>query len=645
MTGWKMPVRVAILCVTLVAFAFSKAVPGDCWVAHKECFGINWATVTPEDLKGGDATNVRDSRGATPLHMAAALNADPAVIAELVKIGADVNARDSGSEATPLHWAIRNDADHLIVAELLKLGADVNAQSDFGTPLFTAIDLLIRDSKRFTKLGKILGVLLVADADVNAGDKSGVTVLHLAAKHNLPVFVDFFVENGANIKAKDSNGNTPFDYADAGTSGLKKTEAYLALKRAEEQILAKEKVRKEEEERVARLEKERQFKLNAQLRTAIEENDDPTAIAEIVAQGAEINAHTEEGITPLHLAAENSNNPAVIAELVNLGGDVNAVTKDNHTPLHFAAEKNGNLIIIVELINQGAEINAHAKDGATPLHLAAEKSDNPAVIAELAKLGGKVNATDKNNYTPLHIAAHKNGNPAVVAEFLNLGANTEARTNDGLIPLDLAGGNEALKNADVYLRLEQAEEQRITKEKARKQEDERLARLRAKRLEEERIAEEKRIAEAKIRKQEEDRLAQIRAKRLEAERLAEEKRLARLKEEQEAERLAEERRIAEEKSRKEEEERRARLAEEKRLAKLEEERLATPEGQCEKLLKEHNSLAWDIQVSVCQKNLFSPDIYWIEYKTLGNSIGRTCIVGDSRIFIPALISPQAHECL
>ena len=48
---------------------------------------------------------VRDGVGITPLHLAAGINENPAVIAALLDAGADLEARDSGG-LTPLHGAV-----------------------------------------------------------------------------------------------------------------------------------------------------------------------------------------------------------------------------------------------------------------------------------------------------------------------------------------------------------------------------------------------------------------------------------------------------------------------------------------------------------------------------------------------------------
>jgi ankyrin repeat protein len=88
-----------------------------------------------QQLRGAPAAvNGRGPGGSTPL-MYAALYGDLALVAELLKAGADPNVRNHAG-ATALTWAV-DDAEK--VKLLLDAGADVNASSDFGrTPLMLA---------------------------------------------------------------------------------------------------------------------------------------------------------------------------------------------------------------------------------------------------------------------------------------------------------------------------------------------------------------------------------------------------------------------------------------------------------------------------------------------------------------------------
>ncbi len=90
---------------------------------------------------------------------------------------------------------------------------------------------------------------------------------------------------------------------------------------------------------------------------------------QLVREGADPNEHDEDGNTPLHEAIKKRES---ITPLLELGANVNAKTKWGKTPLHIAA----NSVYfsesrIPDLINYGADLNAQDNEGNTPLHIAA----------------------------------------------------------------------------------------------------------------------------------------------------------------------------------------------------------------------------------------------------------------------------------
>ena len=67
--------------------------------------------------------------------------------------------------------------------------------------------------------------------------------------------------------------------------------------------------------------------------------------------------------------------------MLDAGADLNARTKLGATPLHLAAAFNQKPTVLTALLNAGADLNTRDKDGFTPLHVAAEHTQNPAIIA------------------------------------------------------------------------------------------------------------------------------------------------------------------------------------------------------------------------------------------------------------------------
>ena len=145
-------------------------------------------------------------------------------------------------------------------------------------------------------------------ANVRGRDKDGFT-LHLAAYEGNAKAVNFLLQAGANIEAKNNWGATPLYQAG-------KVEAITTLLQA----------------------------------------------------GADIEARTEGGFTPLHGAARLGN-AETITTLIKAGADIEAKAEDGDTLLHMAA-LSGRAEAITVLIEAGANGKAKDKDGRTPFDYA-----------------------------------------------------------------------------------------------------------------------------------------------------------------------------------------------------------------------------------------------------------------------------------
>ncbi len=89
------------------------------------------AALLAELLAEGEDVAERDRTGRTPLHLAAAFNANPAMIQALLRAGVDLEAR-SATGLTPLHHAAMANDNPAVMDALLDAGADARARDGLG---------------------------------------------------------------------------------------------------------------------------------------------------------------------------------------------------------------------------------------------------------------------------------------------------------------------------------------------------------------------------------------------------------------------------------------------------------------------------------------------------------------------------------
>ncbi len=137
------------------------------------------------------------------------------------------------------------------------------------------------------------------------------------------------------------------------------------------------------------------------------------------------------GRTLLHLAP----NWSVAERIIAQGADVHAKDNFGMTPLHTAVRA-GRRNVVGLLVANGADINAKSNLGHTPLFLAVAEG-RKAIAEWLIDKGANVNTKDKFDMTPLHSAAHT-GRTEMVELLIAKGAEINARSNIGQTPLALA---------------------------------------------------------------------------------------------------------------------------------------------------------------------------------------------------------------
>ena len=119
-------------------------------------------------------------------------------------------------------------------------------------------------------------------------------------------------------------------------------------------------------------------------------------VAACLASGADPETEGELGFfSPLRWALVINKNPAGIAVLLDAGADINAQTEDGNTPLHKAAMFKTNSAAIAALLDAGADPDARTRNlpfGWTPLQLAVHfynLHNDPAAISALLDAGAR----------------------------------------------------------------------------------------------------------------------------------------------------------------------------------------------------------------------------------------------------------------
>ncbi|XP_059803541.1 poly [ADP-ribose] polymerase tankyrase-2 isoform X3 [Hypanus sabinus] len=387
----------------------------------------------------------------TPLHVASE-KAHNDMIEVLVKNDAKVNALDSLGQ-TPLHRAARSGHHHTCRL-LLASGTDSSIVSLQG---FTASEMG-NESVQQVLQGAVVGncdtdrQLLEAaktgDLDVvkklctlqnvNCRDVEGrqSTPLHFAAGYNRVSVVEYLLENGADVHAKDKGGLVPLH--NACSYGHYEV-AELLVKHGAVVNVADLWKFTPLHEAAAKGKYEICKLLLIHGADPTKKNRDGNTALDLIKDGDTDIQDLLSGDAALLDAAKKGCMARVkklcIIENVNCRD-----TQGRHsTPLHLAAGYN-NLEVAEYLLQHGADVNAQDKGGLIPLHNAASYG-HVDVAALLIRYNACVNATDKWAFTPLHEAAQK-GRTQLCALLLAHGADPTMRNQEGQTPLDLVNADD-----------------------------------------------------------------------------------------------------------------------------------------------------------------------------------------------------------
>ncbi len=168
----------------------------------------NHANIVTFLLDKGEDINYKESNyGKSALHHAAEHN-NVGLIKKLLKRKADISLRDKKNN-TPFTSAVfynKTDA----IEFLLKKGADANEKGQYGQP---AIVLAVQSAESMQydiseKNKKTVDILLQNGANINAQDSDGNTCLIHAAQDGNYAMVQYLLKKGANPGIQNNNGYT-----------------------------------------------------------------------------------------------------------------------------------------------------------------------------------------------------------------------------------------------------------------------------------------------------------------------------------------------------------------------------------------------------------------------------------------------------
>ncbi|XP_051866677.1 CARD- and ANK-domain containing inflammasome adapter protein [Pristis pectinata] len=339
----------------------------------------------------------------------------------------------------------------------------------------------------------------IGHSNINGINVSNETLLHIAAAHGHVRIIEYLLNKGAKLEARDNKGQSPLHRAaEKGHTAAAKvllqagahiyaldTESRTPLHVASQnnffpivKLMVKEEARNDKRKKsflhMAALRDESKIaesllKCGAVADIKDEKNRTPlihaislgnlNTVKVLLEAGAKVdvdmidaalNGNNQSliklileyatGISPTVLVnalfkAVQKNQHRTVGILIEKGTDTNTRNEMQYTPLLLAAEL-GHAESVKVLITKGAHLTDRTPNMNSALHLAAQ-TGSLSVAKLLIDEGMDVNIIGCGDQTPLHIASFHN-QPSIIEALIRAGSKVNAVTKEGITPLHIA---------------------------------------------------------------------------------------------------------------------------------------------------------------------------------------------------------------
>ncbi|MBU1054781.1 MAG: ankyrin repeat domain-containing protein [Proteobacteria bacterium] len=421
-------------------------------------------------IEKGSQLNIADSDGWTPL-MIALSNENTDCAGLMIEKDAEINVLNKNGWS-PLMLSIKYSSPENSLL-LIKKGAELQIKAQDGeSPLLL--------SAMAGNVG-VLAIIMNKVKKTDERDENGNTLLHLAAENGNIEAVALLLKHKVNLEETNHEGLTPL--LSALASGQTEAASFLLSKGATHTAIANGNsslhyaANSGNKECVALL-LPGDLPVNIQnfaKETPLHNAGSREVAKYLLTQSADLNASTNDGITPLHKAACNGRQD-VIDLLVDRGANINAMATSNGieeiTPLYMAIansqaaaairliereanwktdRKDGMHLFILAtskdlqdivklMLAKGQNVNYRNKEGQSAIHYAASK----AMLEFLIANGAQLNALDQNNASALHFAV-ADGRLEVVQALLDKNVDIMQKTKQGYTPLHFVNDPQTAK--------------------------------------------------------------------------------------------------------------------------------------------------------------------------------------------------------